>query len=124
MEQLDQQEGLQNIRDILLMHEEASPYIVDIAPAVHADTTGVTYVQYISTHKKVVLSALQEYLHSQTVSSKQFPDGPVLANGGASLAPTLQNGSVQSHHTTVIPPGRFDSILASTPSSSVYSPPQ
>ena len=123
VEQLDQTEGLQNIKDVLQMHDDTSPYIVNIALAIHADTTGVTYVQYISTHRDVVLSAIQEYLHSQTASSKQFPSGPVLASGGASYAPTLQNGSVQSHTTTVIPPGRFDSILASTPSSSVYSPP-
>ena len=122
IEKLDQEHGLQNMRDILALNEDASPYIVDIAPASHAATTGVTYVQYLQPHKEVVLAAVQEYINSCPYQNPQFPDGPILVDGGTSQSPTLQDGTVQSSPPTVAP-GRFDSIVANTPASSVQSRP-
>ena len=115
IEKLDQERGLQNMRDILALHEDASPYIVDIAPASHAASTGVTYVQYLQPHRDVVLAAVQEYISSCPINSDLFPDGPVVVDGGTSQSPTLQDGTVQSSPPTVAAPGRFDSIVANTP---------
>ena len=107
----------------LSLHEDASPYIVDIAPASHAASTGVTYVQYLQPHRDVVLAAVQEYISSCPIKSELFPDGPILIDGGTSQTPTLQDGTVQSSPHTVAAPGRFDSIIANTPASSFQSRP-
>ena len=71
----------------------------------------------------MVLAAVQEYISSCPIKSDQFPDGPALVDGGTSQSPTLQDGTVQSSPPTVAAPGRFDSIVANTPASSVQSRP-
>ena len=84
---------------------------------------GVTYVQYLQPHWDVVLAAVQEYISSCPIKSELFPDGPILIDGRTSQTPTLQDGTVQSSPHTVAAPGRFDSIIANTPASSVQSRP-
>ena len=61
LEYFDPEVALDQLHYILGTHDNGK-YILDVSPASHAETSGVTYIQYLAPHKEVILSTIQEVL--------------------------------------------------------------
>ena len=70
------------------------------------------YSIFSPSHRNEVMAAVQEYIRTCPIKSSQFPDGPVLSEGGASQTPTLQDSSVKSTSTIFSPK---EGLIASLP---------
>ena len=104
-----------------IRYSTADPYVIDISTAVHSETTGRVYVQYLEVYKEQVQQILEEYI----ADHKNPPDStfghPTIDNSDSA---TIANNTFhtnksdnQSRTTITRPQSKYANLLTSQPKS-------
>jgi hypothetical protein len=122
MEEMNVSDEMEEFKT-LMAADQNYQYVIDIFPAIHAQRTGIIYVQYISEHKSSVLLMINDVVRTIKEAREanetilQFPDGPKIVNNNGSVSPTIQT-TTQSVRTTTtnktrltIPSSKYGGLL-------------